>query len=70
MTGKIIRVVADRGFLFIAPDDVEQRRDIFAHITSFCDFVTLDESIVGKFVVFDTEATEKGVKATGVRFVD
>jgi cold shock CspA family protein len=71
MTGKIIRVIPDKAYAFICPDDNEQRRDLFVHITGFMDFIRpFDASLVGRQVIYDLQITDKGPKACNVRFVD
>jgi cold shock CspA family protein len=71
MTGRIIRVVADKAYAFICPDDNEQRRDLFCHITSFVDFIRpFDASLVGRLVVYDIETSDKGPRAANVKMLD
>ena len=63
MTGTIKKVVKDKGFGFITPDD--PGKDLFVHHTGINGqgFRTLAE---GARVSFDAEAGDKGPKAVNV----
>ena len=63
MKGKIIRLVRDRGFGFIA---VEDGKDVFFHRSALAegDFDSLKE---GTGVEFDSESGPKGPSAVNVR---
>jgi CspA family cold shock protein len=62
-SGKIKRLVADRGFGFITPDDGSQ--DVFFHHTALrgVKFAQLE---VGDAVDYEAEEGEKGLRATTV----
>jgi CspA family cold shock protein len=64
-TGKIKKVVSDRGFGFISDTD---GREVFFHKTSVIDaqFTDLSE---GQDVEFDVENSPKGPRAVNVRLV-
>ena len=64
MTGKIKKLVQDRGFGFITPSD--NSKDIFFHASGVegTDFEKLRE---GQAVTFETEEAEKGTRAVEVR---
>ena len=61
-TGKIKKLISDRGFGFISDTD---GRDVFFHQGSLIDakFVDLSES---QLVEFDVEKSEKGPRAVNV----
>lgn len=61
MNGKI-KTLTDKGFGFIA---VEGQEDIFFHSTSLVD-VTYEELNVDDAVTFETEDSEKGLRAISV----
>lgn len=65
--GTVKRVIAHRGFGFVARDD--QQQDVFFHLhdTAVDDF---DERLVGKRVTFDIATNAKGFRATNVEVVD
>jgi CspA family cold shock protein len=63
-TGRIKKIVADRGFGFISADDA---KEYFFHrdgLASSLDFARL---VGGERVVFDIEASPRGPRATNVR---
>jgi cold shock protein len=65
-TGTIKKIVADRGFGFIAAEDA---KEYFFHrggLDSSTDFDTL---VGGEHVQFEIEASVKGPRATQVRVV-
>ncbi|HNQ36202.1 MAG TPA: cold shock domain-containing protein [bacterium] len=65
MTGKIKKLVRDRGFGFIASTD---GTEVFFHRTSIADgnFDALNED---QSVEFDVEKSEKGPRAVNVKVV-
>jgi len=64
-TGKIKRLVGDRGFGFISDTD---GRDIFFHQSGLIE-VKFPELTEGQEVEFEIENTEKGPRAVSVRLV-
>jgi CspA family cold shock protein len=62
----IIKRLTDKGFGFIAPED--NSKDVFFHSEALVD-VTFDELRVDDKVTFETEQSEKGPRAVGVRRV-
>jgi len=62
-TGKIKKVVSERGFGFISDTD---GREIFFHQSSLLD-VKFSDITEGQDVEFDTENSEKGPRAVNVR---
>ena len=63
MNGTIKRLT-DKGFGFIAQEG-EESNDLFFHSTALVD-VTFEELREGDAVTFDTEDSEKGLRATNV----
>jgi CspA family cold shock protein len=63
-TGAISRIVADRGFGFIAADD---GKDYFFHRTGLNSELEFDRLSGGEKVEFDVESGPKGPRATRVR---
>ncbi len=63
MNGTIKRLT-EKGFGFITPED--NSKDVFFHSEALVD-VTFDELKVGDKVSFETEQSEKGPRAAGVR---
>lgn len=63
MTGTIARIVADRGFGFITPDDGS--KDVFFHARGL-DGVEFDDLREGDKVTFDVENGPKGPAAANV----
>ena len=61
-TGTVKWFNPDKGFGFISPDDGS--KDLFVHQSAL---VTLDALAEGSAVTFDSEASEKGPRATNVR---
>lgn len=64
-TGVIKKVVADRGFGFIRPDDGS--KDVFFHVNALPRATEFDALLTDRRVSFDTEQAEKGPKAVNVR---
>ena len=62
-TGKIKKVIKERGFAFISDTD---GRDVFAHRNSF-DGVSFDDLKEGVAVEFEVENGPKGPSAKNVR---
>lgn len=65
MQGKIKRLT-DRGFGFIGDDEGEE---FFFHAKSL-DGISFDELRVGDRVQYETEETEKGLRAIGVTLAE
>jgi CspA family cold shock protein len=63
-TGTIKKVVADRGFGFIAADDA---KEYFFHRNSLDPSIDFDRLVGGERVTFDIEASPKGPRAEHVR---
>ena len=63
-TGTIKKVVADRGFGFIAAED---GKEYFFHRSGLQSSVDFDRLVGGERVTFEVEASPKGPRATGVR---
>ena len=66
MTGIIARIVSDRGFGFITPDDGS--KDVFFHARSLVG-IEFDDVREGDKVTFDMENGPKGPAATNVQRV-
>jgi CspA family cold shock protein len=63
-TGTIKKVVADRGFGFIAAED---GKEYFFHRSGLQSSVDFDRLVGGERVTFEVEASPKGPRATDVR---
>ena len=63
-TGTIKKVVADRGFGFIAADDA---KEYFFHRDGLDSSLNFDRLTGGEHVTFEIEASPKGPRATQVR---
>ena len=63
-TGTIKKVVADRGFGFIAAED---EKEYFFHRDGLDSSLDFDRLIGGEHVEFDVEQSPKGPRATKVR---
>ncbi len=63
-TGTIKKVVADRGFGFIAAEDT---KEYFFHRDGLNSSLDFDRLIGGERVEFDVEQSPKGPRATKVR---
>jgi cold shock protein len=63
-TGTIKRIVADRGFGFIAADD---EKEYFFHRGGLDGSLEFDRLVGGEKVEFDPEASPKGPRANRVR---
>ena len=63
-TGTIKKVIADRGFGFIAADDA---KEYFFHRNSLDRALDFDRLVGGEKVEFDVEASPKGPRAANVR---
>jgi CspA family cold shock protein len=63
-TGTIKKVVADRGFGFIAADD---EKEYFFHRGSLDSSIDFDRLTGGEKVQFEVESSPKGPRATQVR---
>lgn len=67
--GTIKKLVEDRDFGFITPDDHNpDDKDLFFHKGSLVE-VTLDELKEGDKVSYDTESSDKGPRAINVKRV-
>ncbi len=64
MNGIIKRLVSDKGFGFIAPEDGQ--KDVFFHSSALID-VAFDDLRVDDKVSFETEDSEKGPRAVNVQ---
>ena len=65
MTGSIKRIVRDKGFGFITPDDGSD--DVFFHRSRLAPRVPFEDLREGDQVVFQTRQGEKGPQAFDVR---
>ena len=65
MTGSIKRIVRDKGFGFITPDDGSD--DVFFHRSRLAPRVPFEDLREGDQVVFQTRPGEKGPQAFDVR---
>ncbi|TMB20839.1 MAG: cold shock domain-containing protein [Deltaproteobacteria bacterium] len=65
MTGTIKRIVRDKGFGFITPDDGSD--DVFFHRSRLAPRVPFEDLREGDQVVFQTRPGEKGPQAFDVR---
>jgi len=65
-TGTIKKVVADRGFGFIAAEDT---KEYFFHRNSLDPSLDFDRLVGGERVTFEIEASPKGPRADQVRAV-
>ena len=63
-TGTIKKVVADRGFGFIAAED---EKEYFFHRDGLDSSLNFDRLVGGERVEFEVEASPKGPRATKVR---
>ncbi len=63
-TGTIKRIVADRGFGFIAAED---EKEYFFHRSGMDTSLEFDRLVGGEKVEFDVEASPKGPRAARVR---
>jgi CspA family cold shock protein len=63
-TGTIKRIVADRGFGFIAAED---EKEYFFHRGGLDSTLEFDRLVGGERVEFDVEASTKGPRASRVR---
>jgi CspA family cold shock protein len=63
-TGTIKRIVADRGFGFIAAED---EKEYFFHRGGLDSTLEFDRLVGGERVEFDVEASPKGPRASRVR---
>ncbi|MEK7615730.1 MAG: cold shock domain-containing protein [Patescibacteria group bacterium] len=66
MTGTIKKLVTDKGFGFIASEELP--KDVFFHSNS-CVGVTFDELKEGETVTFETADSPKGLNAVNVQRV-
>lgn len=64
MTGTVKKVVADRGFGFIAAEDGEE---YFFHRSGMDSSLTFENLASGERVSFDVERSDKGPRAAHVR---
>ena len=63
-TGTIKKVVADRGFGFIAAEDTKEN---FFHRSGVDSSLDFDRLVGGERVQFEIETSQKGPRATQVR---
>ena len=66
MTGKIARLVSDRGFGFITPDEGADK-DVFFHARSVAGGVAYDDLREGDAVSFELEDGPKGPAAVNIQ---
>ena len=66
MKGTIKKVVQEKGFGFISPED--GGKDIFFHVTDLAGDMDFNKIQAGEAVVFDVSDTPKGQKAIGVAY--
>jgi len=64
MTGTVKKVVAERGFGFIAAEDGEE---YFFHRSGVDNSMTFENIAAGERVSFDVERSDKGPRAAHVR---
>jgi len=64
MKGKVIRFNNNRGFGFIRPDDSQDDVFFYYNVIQMDGFKTVR---VGQAVEFETEKTEKGLRAKSVK---
>ena len=65
MTGTIKRIVRDKGFGFITPDDGSD--EVFFHRSRLAPRVEFDELREGEEVEFETRAGDKGPQAFNLK---
>ena len=65
MTGKIVRLIRDRGFGFICEDG--KTLTTFFHCTAIDDALPFDATLEGRRVTYDVIDTEKGAAAVNIR---
>jgi len=65
MTGTIKKIMRDKGFGFIEPDDGSD--DVFFHRSSIAPRVQFDDFGEGDSVQFQTRSGEKGPVALGMK---
>ena len=63
-TGRIKKVVSDRGFGFIAADD---SKEYFFHRDGLDQSLDFNRLVGGEAVTFDVETSPKGARAKNVR---
>jgi CspA family cold shock protein len=63
-TGRIKKVVSDRGFGFIVADD---SKEYFFHRGGLDQSLDFDRLVGGEAVTFEVESSPKGARATNVR---
>ena len=63
-TGTIKKVIADRGFGFIAAEDA---KEYFFHRGALDSSLDFDRLVGGEKVTFEVEASQKGPRASQVR---
>jgi len=66
MTGKIKRLATDKGFGFITPDGAD--KDVFFHSSALVG-VSFTDLREGDEVTFETEDSDKGLRAKNVQRV-
>ncbi len=64
MKGTIKRLVSEKKFGFIGPEDGS--KDIFFHASGLQEGLTFDELQVGDVLMFDVEQSDKGPRAINV----
>lgn len=64
MTGTIKKLVTDKGFGFITSPELQ--KDLFFHSTGLVG-VTFDELREGESVTYESEQSDKGMKAVNVK---
>jgi CspA family cold shock protein len=65
MTGTIKKIVRDKGFGFIVPDDGSE--DVFFHRSQLGPKMVFEDLREGEEVEYQTRSGEKGPQATGVK---
>ncbi len=66
MTGTIVKLMTDRGFGFIKPDEGEEAKDLFFHARSVEGDAVYDDLREGDKVTFEIEEGPKGPAAVKV----
>ena len=66
-TGRVKRVVLDRGFGFIAPDDGPKGIDVFFHVTGLATGLAFDEQLTEMEVAYELKNVHGRLRATDIK---